>query len=103
MSACTICLEGLHATEELPSLDWVRCFAFVAAAGSYGGAARALGLHRTTVRANVKKLSGYLGLELATSTNRGTHLTPGGAAVAIWAGQVVELIGRPRRISERVM
>lgn len=71
---------------ELRSLEWLLA---VAEAGSIGAAARRLQVSQPAVTDRLQRLERHLGLTLLRRSARGTRLTPEGAAVADWAGELL--------------
>ena len=77
-------------TEPLISPDLFRSFAAIAAAGSFSGAARALGLRQSTVSQHLQKLEAATGRRLIDRNTHGLRLTPEGEAVLEHARGVLE-------------
>ena len=62
------------------NLDGIAIFVKVVQAGSFSGAARALGVPNTTVSAKVARLEKRLGVQLIQRTTRKLNITPAGRA-----------------------
>lgn len=72
------------------SLHQVRCFCATTRAGSFTGAAAALGLTQPAVADHIRKLERVLGVELFVRTRRGVSLTAAGAAFDTYASAVLD-------------
>ncbi len=70
--------------------DLFRSFAAIAAAGSFSGAARALGLRQSTVSQHLQKLEAETGRRLIDRNTHGLRITPEGEAVLEHARGVLE-------------
>ena len=70
--------------------DLLRSFAAIAAAGSFSGAARALGLRQSTVSQHLQKLEAAMGRRLIDRNTHGLRVTPEGEAVLEHARGVLE-------------
>jgi molybdate transport repressor ModE-like protein len=75
-------------TEPTPEL--LRSFSAIIAAGSFSGAARALGLRQSTVSQHLKKLELATGRKLLERNTHGLRVTPEGEAVLEHARRVLE-------------
>jgi molybdate transport repressor ModE-like protein len=75
-------------TEPTPEL--LRSFSAIIAAGSFSGAARALGLRQSTVSQHLKKLELATGRKLLERNTHGLRVTPEGEAVLEHAKRVLE-------------
>lgn len=70
--------------------DLLRSFAAIAAAGSFSGAARTLGLRQSTVSQHLQKLEAATGRRLIDRDTHGLRITPEGEAVLEHARGVLE-------------
>jgi DNA-binding transcriptional LysR family regulator len=74
--------------------DLLRSFAAIAAAGSFSGAARTLGLRQSTVSQHLQKLEAATGRRLIDRDTHGLRITPEGEAVLEHARGVLEEYNR---------
>ena len=74
--------------------DLLRSFAAIAAAGSFSGAARTLGLRQSTVSQHLQKLEAATGRRLIDRDTHGLRITPEGEAVLEHARGVLEEYSR---------
>jgi len=74
--------------------DLLRSFAAIAAAGSFSGAARTLGLRQSTVSQHLQKLEAATGRLLIDRDTHGLRVTPEGEAVLEHARGVLEEYSR---------
>jgi len=74
--------------------DLLRSFAAVAAAGSFSGAARSLGLRQSTVSQHLQKLEAATGRRLIDRNTHALRVTPEGEAVLEHARGVLEEYNR---------
>lgn len=72
------------------SLQQIRCFCATSRAGSFTGAATALGLTQPAVANHIRKLERVLGVELFIRTRRGVVPTAAGAAFDTYAHAVLD-------------
>lgn len=72
---------------DLTSLDLLLS---VVETGSVGKAAPLHGMTQPSASARLNRLERQLGVQLLVRTSSGSRLTPAGAAIAAWAGQVVQ-------------
>jgi len=68
----------------------LQTFLAVARAGSLTLAARELGASQPTIRLQIKALSQALAIDLVERSGRGLRLTPGGEALKLYAGGVLD-------------
>jgi DNA-binding transcriptional LysR family regulator len=81
-------------TSPLFNPDLLRSFAAIAAAGSFSGAARTLGLRQSTVSQHLQKLEAATGRHLIDRDTHGLRITPEGEAVLEHARGVLEEYSR---------
>ncbi len=81
-------------TEPLIPPDLFRSFAAIAAAGSFSGAARALGLRQSTVSQHLQKLEAATARRLIDRNTHGLRVTPEGEAVLEHARGVLDEYNR---------
>jgi DNA-binding transcriptional LysR family regulator len=74
--------------------DLLRSFAAIAAAGSFSGAARTLGLRQSSVSQHLQKLEAATGRRLIDRDTHGLRITPEGEAVLEHARGVLEEYNR---------
>jgi len=74
--------------------DLLRTFAAITAAGSFSGAARALGLRQSTVSQHLQKLEAATGRRLIARNTHGLRITPEGEAVLEHARGVLQEYSR---------
>ena len=75
-------------------LDLLRSFAAIAAAGSFSGAARALGLRQSTVSQHLQRLEAATARRLIDRDTHGLRITPEGEAVLEHARGLLEEYNR---------
>lgn len=78
----------------MPDLASWQVFASVASEGSFGAAARALGVSQQAVSARVVALERQTGVALVDRNPRGSTLTSAGVVVSEWASRLLVLVGQ---------
>src|SRR5580704_17295301 len=81
-------------TSSLLPPDLLRSFAAITVAGSFSGAARALGLRQSTVSQHLQKLEAAMGRRLIDRNTHGLRITPEGEVVLEYARGVLEEYSR---------
>ncbi len=77
-----------------PDLRSLQLLVALASGGSIGAAARQLGVSQPAASQRLRSLERQLGVVLCTRSPTGVAMTPAGEAVADWARQVLDALGR---------
>ncbi len=81
-----------------PPFDCIVAFDVVARLGSMTGAAHELGLTQSAVSHRIRRLEGFLGLDVFDRSGAGLHLTPSGMVLRT---EIQELLTRSAQLRER--